>query len=141
MLNSKELNFSLPGNQEDVTRRFEDCSTSTQQTIHCIETVEAQLREKRQTIEEIRARHEALAGELALAVSDLESVLSDHGVLSDDTPISMSTGVQGSSELANDSEHLHYDEKISDEEVDPEALKAGILRVIERKRRPDVKAT
>jgi hypothetical protein len=141
MLNLKCLNFSLPGDQEDMARRFEDCSTSIQQIVHCIETVEAQLREKRQTIEEIRARHEALAGELASAVGDLGSVLSAHGMLSDDAPISISGGVQGSSEPANDSEHLHYDEKISDKEVDPDALKAGILRVIERKRRPDAKAT
>ncbi len=141
MLNLKYLNFSLPGDQEDMARRFEDCSTSIQQIIHCIETVEAQLREKRQKIEEIGARHEVLAGELALAVGDLGGVLSAHGMLSDDAPISMSTGVQGLSDLANLSEHPHHDQEISDEEVDPDALKAGILRVIERKRRPDVKAT
>ncbi len=141
MLNLKDLNCSLPGNQEDVTRRFEDCSTSIQQIIHCIETVEAQLREKRQKIEEIGARHEVLAGELALAISDLGGVPPAHGMLSDDAPISMSTGVQGSSDLANVSEHPHHDQEISDEEVDPESLKAGLRRVFERKRRPDVKAT
>ncbi len=141
MLNLKDLNCSLPGNQEDVTRRFEDCSTSIQQIIHCIETVEAQLREKRQKIEEIGARHEVLAGELALAISDLGGVSSAHGMLSDDAPISMSTGVQGSNDLANFSEHPHHDQEISDKEVDPESLKAGLRRVFERKRRPDVKAT
>ncbi len=141
ILNLKNLNCSLPGNQEDVTRRFEDCSTSIQQIIHCIETVEAQLREKRQKVEEIGARHEVLAGELALAVGDLGGVLSAHGMLSGDAPVSMTTGVQGSSDLANVSEHPRHDQEISDEEVDPDALKAGILRVIDRKRRPDVKAT
>jgi hypothetical protein len=141
MLNLKYLNYSLPGDQEDMARRFEDCSTSIQQIIHCIETVEAQLREKRQKIEEIGARHEVLAGELALAVGDLGGVLSAHGMLSGDAPVSMTTGVQGSSDLANVSEHPRHDQEISDEEVDPDALKAGILRVIERKRRPDVKAT
>jgi len=141
MLNLKYLNFSLPGDQEDMARRFEDCSTSIQQIIHCIETVEAQLREKRQKIEEIGARHEVLAGELALAVGDLGGVLSAHGMLSGDAPVSMTTGAQGSSDLANVSEHPRQDQKISDEEVDPDALKAGILRIIERKRRPDVEAT
>ena len=141
MLNLKYLNFSLPSDQEEMTRRFEDCSTSIQQIIHCIETVEAQLREKRQKIEEIGARHEVLAGELALAVGDLGGVLSAHGMLSGDAPVSMTTGVQGSSDLANVSEHPRHDQEISDEEVDPDALKAGILRVIDRKRRPDVKAT
>ncbi len=141
ILNLKNLNCSLPGNQEDVTRRFEDCSTSIQQIIHCIETVEAQLREKRQKVEEIGARHEVLAGELALAVGDLGGVLSAHGMLSDDAPISMSTGVQGSSDLANVSEHPRHDQEISEEEVDPDALKAGILRVIDRKRRPYLKSS
>jgi len=141
MLNLKYLNFSLPGDQEDMARRFEDCSTSIQQIIHCIETVEAQLREKRQKIEEIGACHAVLAGELALAVGDLGGVLSAHSMLSGDAPVSMTTGVQGSSDLANVSEHPHHDQDIADEEVDPDALKAGILRVIERKRRSDVKAT
>ena len=83
----KYLNCSLPGGREDANRQFEDCSTSMEQIIHCIETVEAQLREKRQTIEEIRARHKVLDDELALAVSDLGNVLSAHDMLSDDTSI------------------------------------------------------
>ena len=141
MINLKHLNCSLPGDREDVTRRFEDCATSIEQIIHCIETVEAQLREKRQAIEEIRARHEVLTGELALAVGDLGSVLSAHEILSEDTPTSMSVGVQGSSELANDPEHSHHNERFWDEEIDPESLKAGVMRVLESKRRSDVKAT
>ena len=83
MLNLKHLSCSLPGDQGDLACRFEDCSTSIQQMIHCIEAVEAQLREKRQAIEEIRARHEVLAGELALTVGDLGGVLSAHRMLSD----------------------------------------------------------
>ena len=140
MFNFEYLNSSLPGDQEDLARRFEDCSTSIQQIIHCIETAEAQLREKRQTIEEIRARHEALAGELELAVSDLGNILSAHGMLLEDASVSMSPERLGSSNPENVSEHPHYKHEISDEDVDPVSLKAGVIRVLERKRRSDVKA-
>ncbi len=96
MIDFKYLNSPLPGDQEDLVRRFEDCSASIQQIIHRIETVEAQLREKRQTIEGILARHETLAGELELAISDPGNILSTHEMLSEDAPISMSAKVLGS---------------------------------------------
>lgn len=139
MIDFKYLNSPLPGDQEDLARRFEDCSASIQQIIHRIETVEAQLREKRQTIEGILARHETLAGELELAISDPGNILSTHEMLSEDAPISMSAKVLGSGNLEAVSEHPHHSQEVSDEYVDPASLRAGVRRVLKRKRRSDVK--
>ena len=121
--------------------RFEDYSTSLQQIIQCIKTVEAQLREKRQEIEHIKARHEALAKELALTIRDLRGIFSAPGMLSDDTS-TLPSGDQGYEVIphllgdqAYDFEPLDSYRDVTDVEVDVQSLKAGVMRIFDKKRR------
>lgn len=135
MVNSNYMVSSLPGDRENMSRRFEDYSASIQQIIHCIETVEAQLRDKRQEIEDIKVRQEALAKELATAISGLAGIVSAPAMLPDDTPTLLASEDQASRDQSYVAEPVGYNQEKAGEEVDPQSVKVGVMRVFEKKRR------
>lgn len=141
MANSNCMVSTLPSDREHMSHRFDDYSASIQQIVHCIETVEAQLRKKRQEIEHIRERHEALAKELTLAISGLTGILSGQGMPSDntETPPAREQGYVVNSDLLVDQayvfEPLDAYRETAGEEVDAQSLKAGVMRAFNKKRR------
>ena len=129
MLNLRYPGYAYSHNQEEIAWQFDECSASIQQIIECIEAAEAQLREKRQALEAIKARHEALVSDMALAVSELDNVLIVDGIRWDNTP-TPSVGLQGVSDL------VKVSQSSTEGDIDPASFKAGVIRVLERKKRP-----